>query len=193
MWIEIVDGQKAAGQRAMRCGSRLGRLCLCTGRTAGFLILVTALFATGCEDPTAGDRVIPAADLPKFPAQHEPGSTDKDAPQEFTELSSGLKYRILRQSDGRKPTVADTVYAHYRGWLDDETEFDSSYKGGQPIEFGLTGVVRGWTQGLQFVGEGGMIELEIPGKLGYGPQGKPPTIPPNATLHFTVELVKIKK
>jgi len=88
------------------------------------------------------------------------------------------------------PTVADRVTVDYVGWLDDGTEFDSSYSRRSPSTFGLSQVVAGWTEGLQLVSEGGMIELEIPSALGYGPSGRP-GIPPNATLHFKVELIKI--
>lgn len=118
---------------------------------------------------------------------------DTDAPEEFIETASGLKYRILRKSDGKKPTKADTVTVNYKGWLDDGTEFDSSYTRGEPATFGLSQVVPGWTEGLQLVAEGGMIELEIPSELGYGARGTPGgPIPPNATLHFTVELIKVR-
>ena len=119
------------------------------------------------------------------------GAADIDAPKEFTETASGLKYRILRQSDGQKPVAADTVLAHYAGWLDDGSEFDSSYSRGAPTDFPLSGVIPGWTEGLQLIGKGGMIELEIPSNLGYGPRGMPGAIPPNATLHFKVELIDI--
>jgi len=122
----------------------------------------------------------------------EAGPTDPDAATEFTQTESGLKYRILRKSDGQKPNPSNQVSVHYAGWLDDMTEFDSSYRRGTPATFGLSQVVPGWTEGLQLVGEGGMIELEIPSHLGYGPGGKPGAIPPNATLHFKVELLKIR-
>lgn len=122
----------------------------------------------------------------------EAGPTDPDAATEFTQTESGLKYRILRKSDGKKPGPADMVSVHYAGWLDDLTEFDSSYRRGQPAPFALNQVVAGWTEGLQLVGEGGMIELEIPSFLGYGPGGMPGSIPPNATLHFKVELLDIR-
>ncbi|NND96528.1 MAG: FKBP-type peptidyl-prolyl cis-trans isomerase [Pirellulaceae bacterium] len=124
-------------------------------------------------------------------ANHRTGPTDPDAPTEFTSTPSGLRYRVLRQSDGAKPTASDEVRVHYAGWLDDETEFDSSYARGEAAEFPLSAVVPGWTEGLQLVGEGGMIELEIPSDLGYGRRGSPPSIPPNATLHFRVELLEI--
>ncbi len=122
----------------------------------------------------------------------EPGPVDKDAPKEFTTTKSGLKYRIQRKSDGEKPSAKDTVTVNYKGWLDDGTVFDSSYKRGEPISFPLQGVIPGWTEGLQYVGKGGMIELEIPPDLGYGPRGAGGVIPPNATLHFTVELLDIE-
>ena len=81
---------------------------------------------------------------------------------------------------------------NYRGWLDNGKEFDSSYSRGEPISFPLNGVIPGWTEGMQLVGEGGMIELWIPSKLGYGARGAGRDIPPNATLHFVVELIKVQ-
>lgn len=119
------------------------------------------------------------------------GPIDAEVPLAFSTTESGLKYRILRKSDGRQPTVIDQVTVDYSGWLDDGTEFDSSYKRNSPATFRLSQVVAGWTEGLQLVSEGGMIELEIPSELGYGPRGAPPAVPPNATLHFKVELIKI--
>lgn len=122
------------------------------------------------------------------------GPQDKDAPKKFSKTKSGLKYRILRKSDGKKPKATDTVTVHYKGWLDDKdkTEFDSSYKRGEPATFPLNGVIKGWTEGMQLVGKGGMIELEIPPELGYGKRGAGGVIPPDATLHFVVELIEIK-
>lgn len=121
----------------------------------------------------------------------EPGAPDRGAPMAFTKTNSGLKYRILRKSEGAKPKATDTVTVHYRGWLDDETEFDSSYKRDKETSFPLNGVIAGWSEGLQLVGEGGMIELEIPPELGYGMRGAGGVIPPNARLHFLVELKRI--
>ncbi len=122
----------------------------------------------------------------------EPGPADADAPKEFQTTATGLKYRVLRKSSGAKPSAKDSVEVHYRGWLDSGKEFDSSYARNETIEFPLSGVIPGWTEGLQLVGEGGMIELEIPSKLGYGARGAGGVIPPNATLHFLVELIKVK-
>jgi FKBP-type peptidyl-prolyl cis-trans isomerase FkpA len=122
----------------------------------------------------------------------EPGPADKDAPKEFTTTKSGLKYRVLRKSSGRKPKATDTVKVNYRGWLDSGKVFDSSYDRNEPIEFPLNRVIPGWTEGMQLVGEGGMIELEIPAALGYGSRGAGSAVPPNATLHFLVELLEVK-
>ena len=112
--------------------------------------------------------------------------------EEFKTTASGLKYRIINHGPGRFPTASDTVQVHYKGWLDNGKEFDSSYKRGEPIEFPLSGVIPGWTEGVQLVAEGGEIELEIPSELGYGARGAGADIPPNSTLHFTVELLEIK-
>ena len=122
----------------------------------------------------------------------EPGTIDEGASTDFTTTDSGLKYRVLREGDGAKPTAADSVEVHYKGWLDDDSIFDSSYRRGETISFPLGGVIGGWTEGMQLVGQGGMIELEIPSDLGYGPRGMPPVIPGGATLHFLVELFDVK-
>lgn len=122
-----------------------------------------------------------------------PGKIDELASREFKSTESGLKYRILRQSEGVKPKATQIVEVDYKGWLDDGTIFDSSYQRSESIEFPLNRVIPGWTEGMQLVGEGGMIELLIPSNLGYGERGTPGgPIPPNATLHFVVELLKVK-
>lgn len=110
----------------------------------------------------------------------------------FSKTSSGLRYRVLRAGHGPKPRSVDRVQVHYHGWLDDGTVFDSSYDRGSPTSFRLDKVVPGWTEGLQYVAEGGKVELEIPSHLGYGPDGAG-KIPPHATLHFVVELLAINR
>lgn len=137
-----------------------------------------------------GDLKPKKADLPKLPPGAEP--IDDDAPDELTPTPTGLYYRVLRKSEGRKPAATDSVVAHYKGWLDNGKQFDSSYDRGEPTSFPLNGVIPGWTEGLQLVGEGGMIELEIPPELGYGARGSGASVPPNATLHFLVELKQVK-
>lgn len=128
--------------------------------------------------------------FPKLPAGA--GAIAADAPKQFTQTPSGLKYRILRPGKGAKPAAADTVKVNYHGWLDSEKVFDSSYERKEPISFPLNRVIKGWTEGMQLVGEGGMIELEIPAALGYGDRGAPGAIPGGATLHFLVELLKVE-
>ncbi len=121
------------------------------------------------------------------------GTLDSDAPKTFTTTPSGLKYRVLRKGTGGSPKATDTVKVHYHGWLDGGKVFDSSYQRGESIEFPLNRVIPGWTEGMQLVGEGGMIELEIPSDLGYGDRGTPGgPIPPKATLHFLVELLDVR-
>jgi FKBP-type peptidyl-prolyl cis-trans isomerase FkpA len=122
-----------------------------------------------------------------------PGKIDANAPREFQTTTSGLKYRILRKTEGRKPKATDTVDVNYKGWLNDESVFDSSYRQGKSISFPLNKVIKGWTEGVQLMSEGAMIELDIPYQLAYGERGTPGgPIPPKAQLHFIIELNSIK-
>jgi len=107
---------------------------------------------------------------------------------------SGLQYEIMKDADGPKPTAEETVEVHYHGTLLDGTVFDSSVDRGQPIEFPLNGVIKGWTEGVQLMPVGSKYKFTIPSELAYGPngtQGGP--IGPNMVLIFEVELLDIKK
>lgn len=163
---------------------------LVSTRATSLLGLTLVVVAGGCWSAVPAKPVVDAPSAPAIETAAAPPEVDRSAPFETT--ASGLKYRILRVGEGKKPAASDTVLAHYRGWLDDGTEFDSSYGRGEPTEFPLNGVIAGWTEGLQMIGEGGMIELEIPSELGYGAQGAGGSIPPNSTLHFDVELVDVR-
>jgi FKBP-type peptidyl-prolyl cis-trans isomerase len=164
------------------------------------------LFLCGCavnaDDKKADDKTSDSksdevnlddreVDFPKLP--DGAGEIDEDAPKKFTKTKSGLKYRVLRKvkEGAAKPKPTNMVKVNYRGWFDNGKDFDSSYKSGKPAEFPLNEVIKGWTEGLQLVGKGGMIELEIPYDLAYGEKGRP-GIPPKSTLHFLVELLDIK-
>lgn len=107
-------------------------------------------------------------------------------------LPSGLQYKILKAGDGKKPTEADTVEANYRGTLINGTEFDSSYRRGQPATFKVTGVIPGWTEALKLMPVGSKWQLFIPPQLAYGERGAGGYIGPNATLIFELELLAIK-
>lgn len=106
-------------------------------------------------------------------------------------LPSGLQYKVTTQGTGPKPKATDTVSVHYRGTLLDGTEFDSSYKHGQPVTFPLNGVIKGWTDGVQLMPKGSKYQFFIPSDLAYGPNGMGNVIPPNATLIFEIELLSI--
>jgi len=177
-------------------------------------IVVAASFAViGCSGPqTKSEQALTQADytedsdvqqasftrskattfLDQKSLQYDCGPMDPDANQDFQLTDSGLRYRILRKADGIKPTAGSSVTVHYRGWLDSGKEFDSSYDRGEPISFPLNGVIAGWTEGMQLVSVGGMIELWVPARLGYGSKGSGGSVPPNATLHFIVELLRVQ-
>ena len=106
-------------------------------------------------------------------------------------LTSGLQYKVIKKGTGKTPTAADKVKTHYRGTLIDGTEFDSSYKR-EPVVFGVTKVIKGWTEALQLMKEGDKWELYIPANLAYGERARP-TIPANSTLIFEIELLEIVK
>ena len=104
---------------------------------------------------------------------------------------SGLVYRSLKDGNGASPAASDKVKVHYRGTFPDGREFDSSYKRNEAIEFPLNGVIKCWTEGVQRMKVGGKAKLTCPAAIAYGERGAGNVIPPNATLHFEVELLAI--
>jgi FKBP-type peptidyl-prolyl cis-trans isomerase FkpA len=132
-------------------------------------VLVTTAHATS-PTPAAGAAAAPAAET----------------------TPSGLVYRALKTGDGPSPQATDTVRVHYRGTFPDGREFDSSHARGQPLQFPLNRVIRCWTEGVQKMKVGGKASLVCPAAIAYGERGTPNgPIPPNATLHFEVELLGI--
>jgi FKBP-type peptidyl-prolyl cis-trans isomerase FklB len=106
-------------------------------------------------------------------------------------LASGLQYKVIKNGKGKSPKTTDTVTANYRGTLINGTEFDSSYKRGEPVKFPVNGVIPGWTEALKMMKPGAKWQLFIPANLAYGERGASPVIGPNETLIFDIELLSI--
>lgn len=128
-------------------------------------------------------ELISVSTMPKFRLP----SKDK-----LVTTQSGLQYEVIASGEGDSPKATNTVKAHYTGWTTDGKLFDSSHARGEPSEFPLNRVIKGWTEGLQMMKPGAKFLFQIPSELGYGAQGSPPKIPGNATLIFLVELVEFK-
>lgn len=136
-----------------------------------------------------------------FQMKNEKSSANLKAGQDFlavnkdkpgvVSLPSGLQYEIITQGSGKKPLASNNVTCHYHGTLIDGSVFDSSVKRGQPATFPLSGVIKGWTEGLQLMAEGSKWRFFIPPQLGYGDRQVGPHIGPNSTLVFEVELLKV--
>ncbi len=107
-------------------------------------------------------------------------------------LDNGIQYKVLAQGKGKKPTLASSVVAHYRGTLINGKEFDSSYKRGEPATFPLNGVIKGWQEVLPMMAEGSKWQVWIPSDLAYGSNGAGGDIGPNETLIFEIELIEVK-
>jgi len=110
-----------------------------------------------------------------------------------TTTASGLQYEVIKEGEGEKPGPTDKVEVHYRGTTISGKEFDSSYKRGKPLTFGVNRVIKGWTEGLQLMSVGSKYKLFIPSEIAYGERGAGGDIGPNETLIFEVELLGINK
>ncbi len=159
-------------------------------------LLISMFLVFGCgKDDTQSDESDMSQTTPQMeeakPAPTGPAEVSEDR-YEITE--SGLKYAILKETDGEKPQKGQTVVVHYSGWLPDGKNFDSSYKRNQPFEFvlGQGRVIAGWDEGIALLNKGEKAQLVIPPELGYGERGAQGVIPPNSTLIFDVELIDIK-
>lgn len=118
---------------------------------------------------------------------------DRNAKNEsVTVTNSGLQYEVIREGTGPSPKATDTVRVHYSGTLIDGTEFDSSYKRGEPTVFKLDGIIAGWQEGLRLMNVGSKYHFVVPPELAYGEQGVGNAIPPHAVLVFDIELIGIE-
>lgn len=176
---------------------------LLTAGLAAFSMLALAACGTKTEksqiDTAAVDEFMATNDQVTEPSKYaalfsDPSKKSAVATDStYAETASGLKYIILREGDGASPKETDMVTVQYEGELTDGTVFDSSYQRGEPAAFPLNRVIPGWTEGLQLMKVNGKAVFFIPSAIGYGPNGAPPVIPPNADLIFTVELLEINK
>jgi FKBP-type peptidyl-prolyl cis-trans isomerase FklB len=177
------------------------------------LELDSRTFSQGAQDALAGNNprlkleemqaAIQAEQQKEISKQQAQAQKNLEAGQAFLEankkkpgvvtLPSGLQYKVITAGNGKQPKPTDTVVVHYRGTLINGTEFDSSYKRGQPATFKVNGVIRGWTEALQLMEEGAKWTLYIPSSLAYGDRGAGPQIGPNATLIFEIELISVQE
>ena len=134
-----------------------------------------------------------AAQQQKIEAEKEKGRTflsQNKLRAEVKELDNGIQYEIIKEADGPKPSLSNTIKAHYKGSLLDGKEFDSSYKRNQPFSAKLTSLIKGWQEVIPLMTVGSIWKLWIPSELAYGDRGAG-TIPPGATLIFEIELLEI--
>jgi hypothetical protein len=141
------------------------------------------------------DYFVKKAEADKIEAEKQKAAKEI-ALKEFenaTTTESGLKYIVLQQGTGNKPVATSNVKVHYTGMLLEGKVFDSSVQRGEPIDFGLNQVIKGWTEGVQLMQEGSKYKFYIPSQLAYGERGAGGVIPPNTDLIFEVELIKINQ
>lgn len=124
-------------------------------------------------------------------AEGEQFLADNAKREGITVTATGLQYEILNEGSGKQPKASDTVRCHYEGRLINGNVFDSSYRRGEPADFGLMQVIKGWTEGVQLMKEGSKFRFYIPYNLAYGEHGAGSDIPPFAALIFDVELIKV--
>ncbi len=207
--VEKADLEDASTKRSYGLGANYGKLL---NRQAIEIDLDS--FVDGVKDGLANESLLSDTDIQNVlkeitaelrarsaQKREEASANNKKQGEDFlaanaskegvVTLKSGLQYKVVREGEGRIPTDRDTVRVHYRGTLIDGTEFDSSYKRGEPAGFGVNGVIKGWTEALQLMKTGAKWQLFIPSELAYGARGTGSNIGPHSALVFDVELLEI--
>lgn len=165
------------------------------------------IFAKGIQDALSGASPLLSKEqiqetmiafqkelMEKYKKQGEDFLAENKKKEGVKTLPDGLQYKVIKAGTGKKPKADDTVTVNYRGTLIDGSEFDSSYRRGQPATFPVSGgMIKGWSEALQLMQEGAKWELFVPSNLAYGERGMGGIIGPNSTLIFEVELVSIKE
>jgi FKBP-type peptidyl-prolyl cis-trans isomerase len=149
-------------------------------------LVTCSLILLGAPSACSAEESTQTAEQPAA----EEKAADPKAPATVT-TESGLQMTTLREGTGESPTPRDRVSVHYHGTFENGEVFDSSVDRGKPAVFPLNRVIKCWTEGLQLMKVGGKAKLVCPPKIAYGKRGSPPTIPPDATLTFEVELLAI--
>jgi peptidylprolyl isomerase len=174
-WGEGIPGMKVGGVRRLKIPAELAYGDRQRGKIPANSTLVFEVEMLGVE---------PA------PVKREAGKLPDLKAKEWAKRDSGLEVWDVKVGEGDAVKPGAKVTVHYTGWLTDGKVFDSSLPRGEPISFGLNGVIKGWTEGIPGMKPGGVRRLKIPAELGYGKRGAGDDIPPDAVLVFEVELVK---
>jgi len=154
---------------------------------------LAGLLIMSCSEQSTEPEAAQNSDTMEQEVTSETSFLEENIKRDGVEVTaSGLQYEVVTEGTGERPAATDRVTVHYEGTLTDGTVFDSSYQRGQPIDFGLNQVIRGWTEGVQLMKEGATYKFFIPSDLAYGARGTPGgPIGPDEDLIFTVELIRV--
>ena len=159
----------------------------------GSVLIFSALTGNGSKQQAIASELEQPSTNPQLIAQNNTLDEESMDLSNATTTDSGLKYIVIEEGDGASPQKGENVTVHYTGTLEDGSKFDSSRDRNRPFSFklGVGQVIKGWDEGVADMKVGGRRTLIIPPELGYGPGGYPPVIPPDSTLVFDVQLLKV--